>query len=118
MSFDVWGHNLPLIEIYGAQGSLSVPDPNAFSGVVRLRHAGTEEWNDVPLIHTISMERGVGVADMAYAIVQGRPHRASGQLALHVLDIMRAFEESSTTDRHVELESTCDRPTALPTGLL
>ena len=118
MSFDVWAHNLPKIEIYGSEGSLSVPDPNAFSGAVRLKKAGTEEWNEVPLIHKISMERGVGVADMAYAIVQGREHRASGQLAVHVLEIMQAFEESSTIGRHVQLKTTCEKPAALPAGLL
>lgn len=118
MSFDVWGHNLPRIEIYGSEGSLSVPDPNAFVGPVGLRKAHAEEWTNVPPIHNVPMERGIGVADMAYAITQKRPHRANGEMACHVLEIMQAFEESSTTGRYVQLKTTCEKPTALPAGLL
>jgi predicted dehydrogenase len=73
-SFDVWGHTLPRIEIYGSEGSLSVPDPNTFGGPVRLLRAGSKEWEDVPLSHTDAVRRGVGVADMALAIREGRPH--------------------------------------------
>ena len=51
-----------------------------------------------------------GVADMAYAIQSGRPHRASGDLAFHVLDIMQALEESSAEGRHIEIESTLEQP--------
>jgi len=47
----------------------------------------------------------------------GRPHRASGELAFHVLDIMHAFHDSSARGRHVVLQSTCARPPALPAGL-
>jgi predicted dehydrogenase len=42
MSFDVWVAGLPHIEIYGTEGSLSVPDPNHFDGPVRLFRAGAE----------------------------------------------------------------------------
>jgi hypothetical protein len=55
---------------------------------------------------------------MAYALIYGRPHRASGELAYHVLDVMQSFEEASTTGRHVELKSGCSRPAPLPMGLL
>jgi hypothetical protein len=61
--------------------------------------------------------RGIGVADMAHALVYGRPHRASGELAYHVLDVMHAFEEASETGGHVEIESRCPRPAPLPMGL-
>ena len=95
MSFDVWGHNLPLIEIHGSEGSLSVPDPNRFDGEVLAIKGGTKEWVDIPLTHSTNIGRGAGVADMAYAIQSGRPHRASGDLAFHALDAMLALEESS-----------------------
>jgi len=39
-SFDVWAANLPRIEIYGSEGSLSCPDPNTFGGPVRLSGRG------------------------------------------------------------------------------
>jgi predicted dehydrogenase len=117
-SFDVWHANLPRIEIYGSEGTLSVPDPNIFGGVVRVRRAGAAGWSDAPLLFDDQVGRGIGVADLAYAISSGRPQRASGELAYHVLDVMQAVVESSEADRHVALESACGRPAPLPLGLL
>ncbi len=116
-SFDIWGHHLPWMEIHGTDGSLTVPDPNRFDGEVSTLKGDSREWNDFPLTHTTNIGRGAGVADMAYAIQSGRPHRASGDLAFHVLDIMQALEESSAEGRHIEIESTLDQPLALPAGL-
>jgi predicted dehydrogenase len=116
-SFDVWAASLPRIEIYGSEGSLSVPDPNTFQGPVQVRRAGASEWSEVPLTHSDEVGRGIGVADMAYALVYGRPHRASGELAYHVLDVMQAFEDASQSGRHVAIASGCSRPAALPLGL-
>jgi predicted dehydrogenase len=117
-SFDVWAHTLPRIEIYGSKATLQVPDPNGFGGPVRLRKAGEKEWTDVPLTHEADINRGTGVADMALSILrQGRPYRATGELAYHVLDVMHAFHDASARGRHVELQSTCARPPALPAGL-
>ena len=117
-SFDVWHAHLPLLEIHGATGSLSLPDPNAFGGPLQLRRATDQNWADVPLTgHYAENSRGLGVADMAHAVRTGRPHRASGELAAHVLDVMCAFQESSESGRHIELTSTCARPAPLPVDL-
>jgi len=117
-TFDVWAAELPRIEIYGTEGSLSVPDPNGFGGPVRLRRAGEKEWTEVPLTHGYAENsRGIGVADMAYGLRTGRPHRAGGALAYHVLDIMHAIHDASDKGKHIEPKSTCDRPAPLPTGL-
>lgn len=119
-SFDVWGANLPFIEIYGSLASLAVPNPNTFGGPVKIRlaHDPDKGWKDIPLSHVYTENwRGIGVADMAYAIRSGRPPRASGALAYHVLDIMHAFHDASSGNRHVELGSSCERPQALPVGL-
>ena len=115
-SFDVWGHTLPRIEIYGSEGSLSVPDPNTFGGPVRLLPAGSREWQDVALSHSDAVRRGVGVADMAGAIREGRPQRAAGEMAYHVLDVMHSFYDSSAEGRAVAVSSTCAQPAALPVG--
>ena len=117
-SFDIWAANLPHLEVYGSEGTLSAHDPNFFSGRVLIRRAGADEWREMPLTHSSEAGRGIGVADMAHAIVSGRPHRASGELAYHVLDIMQAFEESSETGRHIEITSRCARPAPLPLGLM
>lgn len=117
MSFDCKAAQLPRIEIYGTQGTLSVPDPNTFGGPVRISKGG--EWSDVPLTHGYTENsRSIGVADMANAIRSGRPHRASGELAFHVLDAMEAAADASAKGKAVELSSTCQRPAALPLGLL
>ena len=118
MTFDVWAAELPRIEIYGTEGSLSVPDPNCFGGPVRVRRAGAPQWEEVPLTHEYAENsRGIGVADMACALQSGRPHRASGELAYHILDVMHAFHDASREGRHIELKSTCSRPAPLPLGL-
>jgi len=117
-SFDVWASQLPRIEIYGTEGSLAVPDPNGFGGPVFVRRAGDNEWRPVPLTHGYAENsRGIGVADMAYALRSGRAHRASGALAYHVLDVMQATLDSPRAGRHIDVESTCERPAALPMGL-
>lgn len=117
-SFDVWAHTLPCIEIHGTEGSMSVPDPNGFGGPVRIRRPGSEDWSEMPHSHPYGgNSRGIGVADMAYGLRTGRAHRANGDLAYHVLEVMQAFLDASELDRHVAVESTCDRPAALPLGL-
>ncbi len=61
--------------------------------------------------------RGVGLADMAWALRTGRPHRASGEMAFHVLEALQAFHDASERSEHVELESTCERPAPMLEGL-
>ena len=61
--------------------------------------------------------RGLGVADMAMAIKEGRPHRASGELALHALEAMLATYKSSDERRTIDLQTTCERPARMPMNL-
>ncbi|NSW56435.1 MAG: Gfo/Idh/MocA family oxidoreductase [Armatimonadetes bacterium] len=118
-SFDVWACELPRIEVYGSEGTLSVPDPNTFGGPVRLKRAGAEGWTEMPLSHGYAdQSRGIGAADMAYALQSGRDHRASGALAFHVLDIMESLYEAARARAYVDLGSRVDRPAPLPMGLL
>ncbi|MGD8795146.1 MAG: Gfo/Idh/MocA family oxidoreductase [Anaerolineae bacterium] len=113
--YDVGG---ALLEIQGTNGTLSMPDPNTFGGPVRIRRLGEADWREIPLTHAhTGNSRGLGVADLAYALRTGRPHRAHGEMAYHVLDAMHAVLEASSSGRHVELASTCERPAALPAGL-
>jgi predicted dehydrogenase len=116
-SFDIWSHKLPRIEIYGSEGTLIVPDPNAFGGPVLVQTSAEKEPREVPLMFSGDVGRGIGVADMAYAIRYGRPARASGALAYHVLDIMHAIHDASAQDRHIYLESQVQQPAPLPLDL-
>ena len=118
MTADVYGTGLPYIEVYGSEGSLRCVDPNNFGGQVYLRRPDSPELVPVPGEFGYSgNSRGVGVADMAAAIRDGRPHRANGEMAYHVVDIVNAIHEASAEGRHVELVSTCARPAPLPLGL-
>ena len=118
MSFDTWPYPLPCLLLYGTESTLEVPDPNNFNGPVRLRSKDGKTYDELPQAHTSDRSRSAGVADMAYSILRReRAHRASGELAQHVVEIMEAFEKSSTTGRHVALTTTCARPAAVPASL-
>jgi predicted dehydrogenase len=125
-SWDVWQHQRAPIELYGTDGSMVLPDPNFFGGTPQLsRHGGA--WADIDISahpfgadnrtlgsgRVVADYRIAGVLDMALAIAQGRPHRASGELALHVLEVLDCLVRSASEGRHVTLTTTCARPAAL-----
>lgn len=119
-TFAVWRSQLPRIEIYGTEGTLGVPDPNTLGGPVFLFKPGDGEWREVPLTHGHTDRRnmwGIGVVDMAYALLKGRPHRATGEQALHVLDLMSGFLETSAQSVYYSPVTTMERPAPLPIGL-
>ncbi len=114
-SFDTPKHRHWPIELYGSQASLAVPDPNIFGGPVEIAEAG-QDWQAVPLSHAYgdANHRSLGVADLAQALRSGRPHRASGALAMHVLEVMEAFQRSSNSGQHISIHSRPERPAAMP----
>jgi predicted dehydrogenase len=91
-------------EVAGVDGTLVVPDPNNFEGELTV-------WGDdaeptvIPSKGTTAT-RGTGVVELAQSIRAGRPERASGELAFHVLDIMVSTIESSESGEPVEIAST------------
>lgn len=147
MSFDVWKSNQPGIEIYGTNGVIFVPDPNMFGGPVKVfRSAGliekinttcntpferimalqgfaTDEFmTGEPLLYPAedtdrSNMRGLGVSDMAQAFLDGRPNRANGELARHVVEALLAFEVSERENQIYQMKTTFDRPAPFPLGL-
>jgi predicted dehydrogenase len=119
MSFDVWKASVPRIEVHGTEGSLSVPDPNTFGGPVRLFKPGDKDWQEIEIkdFAYCGNSRGIGITDMAIAEQESRAHRVSGDLACHVLEAMLSFEQASVQGAVMNLETTCERPEALSTGL-
>jgi predicted dehydrogenase len=116
-SFDVMAHQCPIIEVYGTEATMWVPDPNGFGGPVFIGK-DFESRDEVALTHTAEPNgRGMGPADMAYALRTGRKHRATGDLGNHVLDIMWACHDASNAGKHIMLETTCEQPSPVPAGL-
>ncbi len=120
-SFDVWKHSdYKEIELQGTEGSLHIPDPNCFSGDVRFFKSDLcADWCKADNSHIYNDNmRSIGLADMAAAIAAKRPHRCSGELAYHVLDVMCSIRESAASGNAIAVSSSCERPQGLPHGLV
>jgi len=122
-SWDVWSHNQPMMELYGTQGTMVVPDPNFFGGPVTASdHEGpaiVQTW-DHPFgtpnfDSTKANYRGAGLADMVAAMATGRPHRCNNIFATHVIEVLTAILKAGETRSVIQLTTTCDRPDALST---
>lgn len=124
-SWDVWHQSHNNMELYGTEGALYVPDPNFFGGEVRMTRKGaytngTPAWphpfaqpNEVVKEDARANYRTAGLADMAQAILEDRPHRCSLEFALHVVDVMTSILDSGEQGQFLELSTTCERPAAL-----
>jgi predicted dehydrogenase len=102
------------LTIRGTRGVLSLPDPNRFDGALQLRLAGGE-WEPVEYASRGDRDaRGIGLHDLVESIAAGRPHRASGRLALHVLDVAASILASAEEGRALAVASSCDPIEPLP----
>ena len=125
-SWDVWSHDHNHMELYGERGTMYVPDPNFFGGELRITD-GEEPVADLDAYdHPFGIAneeeddgsmranyRAAGLADMAIAISEGREHRCSAELALHVVDVMVSILESGERGEFVDIHTRCTRPAPL-----
>ena len=124
-SWDVWKHGVPPIELHGQLASLRLPDPNWFGGDLMIagkdqdwrairtdeKTFGVKNW---PVAAPkFANNRGVGLADMARAIIDRRPHRANSEIGLHVLAVMAGIIEAATEGQRVLVSHSCERPAPL-----
>jgi predicted dehydrogenase len=121
VSFEIWATRVPMFEVFGTTGTIAVPDPNMFSDPVSVALAtgpgARPEFVEVPVAAGYAdAGRGVGLSDLARAIETGRPHRASGDLAFHVLEVMESILVAGREHTTVELTSTVPRPDPVPLG--
>lgn len=146
-SYDIWQSTLPHFEFYGDDGVIYGPDPNMFRGPVlwydgrglekrvneqegfmnkllAMHGPGKEDFlQEVELTHAVEMEspqgnmRGLGVADLASALLNGRKPRLSAELSRHVLEALLGFKIASDTGRPYKMTTTCEKPEAVPAGL-
>lgn len=107
----------PRLEIYGTDGILYANDPNMFGGTLRIKRADGSIEEIAPTHGYTDNSRGLGLSDLAQAVRSGRPHRASGDLARHVLEITLGVFESARTGRHIEISVPRTLPAPMPPGL-
>lgn len=128
LSFDTPLMRQGAFEVNGTEGTLVLPDPNTFGGghAVRVaRPLGSDGFTDGrpveqvwETVHDAEPEagRGLGVLTMARAIRDGGVHVATGEVGLHVLDVMLAALESVETGRFVTVGSSVTPVASLPDG--
>ena len=103
--------------IYGTQGALSMPLAATFSGEMKLYRPGSFEPLPVAPAHGFDHDsRGVGAADLAWALRLGRKPRADARLGLHCQEIIQGIGESFMTRRFYKLTTTCEKPAPLMKG--
>lgn len=124
-SWDVFRHSNHPIELHGTEGSLRLPDPDNFGGVIALsRHGAPWEETDTAdaLFGAVNWPvaapdranyRMLGLADLARSIVEARAPRASGSLALHVLEIMEAILRAGETGTGQTIGGKTQQPSEL-----
>ena len=103
-----------LLEVTGTDASLRDARPQH----VRRRHQaappGRRRTGSRSSPRPPSRTRGTGALDIARAIREDRPHRATGALAYHVLDVMVSIAEASESGQVVAVESTVQPSEPLP----
>jgi len=135
LSFDVINHQRNHIELYGTKGSIIVPDPNMFGGSVFISvNPGPEgKWGEYQTENmklgkiniknpsgrlnespTNANYRGIGLSEMLYCIENKKKHRCSGELSLHVLDIIDSTMQAAISKTHKEMRTTCKKPEFFP----
>lgn len=113
LSFDSPLPRHGFVEITGTEATLALPDPNDFGGTIKRYARGASAWETVATIDSTA-GRGLGVLDLARSIRADVPHRATGELARHVLDVMVSVSESIETRAFADVTSTVATPPVLP----
>ena len=124
LSFDVIAHQRNHIELYGEKGSMIVPDPNMFGGSVLICNKLGNNWREFKTtkmslgrinIRTQSSRaneaptnanyRGAGLSEMAYSIENKRKHLCSGEISLHVLEIITSIMKAAKSGKSVSVNT-------------
>lgn len=107
------------LEIYGTNGNLICHDPNLYGESIFLEPQGDQMSRfEIPFTHAFAHGnyRGLGVADMAWGIVNNRPHRCSAELGLHAFETVHGIIRSHSDNMVYQMTTRCDRPQPLPSG--
>lgn len=109
----------PYVILYGTEGILTIPNPNEFSGKVTLQKKGMETSIELPITFGYGdNSRGIGPAEMAWAIFNDRPHRANIDMACHAVEILNGIVNSSINDISCRMTTTFEKLPGLPPGYM
>ncbi|WP_213816695.1 Gfo/Idh/MocA family protein [Glaciihabitans sp. dw_435] len=112
-SFESHRARTGFVEVSGTKATLAFPDPNNFEGESVVFDVADPEGRAVPAVGSVST-RGTGVAEMAQAMRAGRPERATGAQAFHVLDIMVSIAASAARGESVAIGSSFQKASPVP----
>ena len=114
-SFDVPCSRLDTrIEIYGTEGTLITVPPCDFSGEILFRGRNDSTWRQPIEFPYEKNCRGVGVSDMADALVRGRAPRLAADFTYHTLDVIELLQRSGETGKFVPVTSHFIRTPPMP----
>jgi predicted dehydrogenase len=134
ISFDIYGSNLPMFEIYGDGGTLTYPDPNYGGGTPRVYRkeqytdtvyqkseeamARKNKFYELPELYprVKDYSRGLGVLDLAKAIESNSNNRANGILIMHITEAIEGMMISAENGEFYKMKTTCKRPEPLKPG--
>lgn len=133
--------NFDSFSIQGTDAALVMFHPNWYSGDLTLRRIGSapapmfappspplqhgaivrgvvSEYK-LPMLHGyLENNRGIGLADMAYALRNNRKPRIDSELGYHAFEIVQGILESSRTGQIYEMTSRCERPKMIAAAAL
>ncbi|HAM26997.1 MAG TPA: oxidoreductase, partial [Microbacteriaceae bacterium] len=112
-SFESHRKRAGFVEVSGTKATIQFPDPNGFDGESVIFDGTDDDGRAVAAVGSFAT-RGTGVAELAQAIRAGRPERAAGEQAFHVLDVMVAIAESATRGETVAVESSFEKAPLVP----
>lgn len=121
MSNPYWLSGLPLLQVFGTEGAMILPDPNTFGGVggtpmdtpqnyVLVRKgSGNYEKVEIPYGFTEN-SRGLGVADFAWCLRHGIEPKINMERSLHIMEILSGVLEAGQCGSGYRMTTTCTIP--------
>jgi predicted dehydrogenase len=116
-SYAAWSASSDSVKLFGSDATLVLPPANHLGGAIWIQNARHASWHRVPVRHGRTGQRrwwAIGVAEMASALRAGESHRASGELGLHVLEVLDGLLASALDGSARSMRNLPPRPHPLP----
>jgi predicted dehydrogenase len=116
-SYATWPGQIEAVRLFGSEATVVLPPANHLGGPIWIQNAGRPGWHRAQVRHGRTGQRrwwGAGVADLADALRAGRPHRASAELGLHILEVLNGVLVAARDGSAQAIHSAPARPDPLP----